>query len=129
MRVVDSIAFFSYRGNIVGHFDASKEGTPKVVNLWGRDPIRDKDILCHRECGEAVLMQFTGLHDKNGKEIYEGDVISWRSYKGECYYDNGRFWIKGFSCTWQDDPSDAFSEGEPLEVIGNVYENPELLKV
>jgi len=46
------------------------------------------------------IMQFTGLKDSKGKEIYEGDIVSWKA-------------------------EGAIGE---LEIIGNIYENPELLK-
>jgi uncharacterized phage protein (TIGR01671 family) len=81
---------------------------------------------CHYE-----LMQYTGLKDKNGKEIYEGDIIGNTKYS-EMYpkqivFYNGSF---GF---W--DKEDSIPEFFMLyrylssrEVIGNIYENPELLK-
>ncbi|MBB5148201.1 YopX family protein [Ureibacillus thermosphaericus] len=72
------------------------------------------------------LMQFTGLKDKNGKEIYEGDIVSYFGLKYEVLFKNGAFgWM-------EDGEFYSFSEMTPsvfdeFEVIGNVYENPELL--
>jgi hypothetical protein len=74
---------------------------------------------------EIVLLQFTGLKDKNGKEIYEGDVIrsTWNHgiFKVEWDSHNGE-WILCSDC--------STTEGKyaGTEVIGNIYENPELLK-
>ena len=77
------------------------------------------------------LMQFTGLKDKNGKEIYEGDIIK-ASYEnedevGEVFYEkeSAMFNIKGSSWFSEEDLlySDRF-----YEIIGNIYENPELLE-
>jgi len=73
------------------------------------------------------LMQYTGLKDKNGKEIYEGDVIvviEWNR-KYNVVFERGMFKASG---------STTFSlvtatNGElSCQVIGNIYENPELLK-
>lgn len=76
------------------------------------------------------LMQFTGVLDKNGKEIYEGDIIKSYDQIGDVYFERGRFVVRGFYLTHLDEPSDAFGEGlVTLEVIGSIYENPELLTV
>ena len=68
--------------------------------------------------------QYTGLKDKNGKEIYEGDILHlWGGEYCQGYYEfNQIFTVK--------DLSDSFylGECENIEVLGNIYENPELLK-
>ena len=93
---------------------------------WGfaRDK-NEKDGLRHYRCSEgAVLMQFTGLHDKNGKEIYEGDLLGGDGYKTLEVY-----WVAPtFAVANVEDEYDH-SQGIPtyLEVIGNRFENPELL--
>ena len=74
-----------------------------------------------------VLMQFTGLYDKNGKEIYEGDIVKNYAFIDKVIIE------KGFVTTSRS-IEDKFKCKQPLvvhielEVIGNIYQNPELLK-
>lgn len=75
---------------------------------------------------EFELMQYTGLKDKNGKEIYEGDIVyipQWHR-KYQVIFEGGMFKVQGWSSL-----SLATAKGEiSCEVIGNIYENPELLE-
>lgn len=72
---------------------------------------------------EMTLMQFTGLLDKNDKEIYEGDIVREGEGKYCVEFKNGMFGIQfnyyGFL---------PFMKSFHFETIGNIYENPELLK-
>jgi len=69
------------------------------------------------------LMQFTGLKDKQGKEIYEGDIVKQEDTINEVYFHKGAFKIG--STIWN---PDYLQYPEGVEVIGNIYETPELLK-
>ena len=89
----------------------------------------------------GVLMEFTGLKDKNGKEIYEGDIVKGvldEGYVLRIGYDSHEFetgeikWdYSGFM--WELYEKDKRYIGDLVlvnekEVIGNIYENPELIK-
>ena len=67
------------------------------------------------------IMQFTGMHDKNGKEIYEGDIVLIREGIAVITFYCGSFWCSFWTLLLLSD------SGVEVEVIGNIYENPELL--
>jgi uncharacterized phage protein (TIGR01671 family) len=87
-----------------------------------------------------AFMQYTGLKDKNGAEIYEGDVLRWVDWREELteapdvyrvdWLDReARFSVNCFRSGRQIDPKDdLLLLDDEFEVIGNVYENPELLR-
>jgi uncharacterized phage protein (TIGR01671 family) len=92
------------------------------------DALSLEDIFVAAERQKCIIQQYTGLQDKNGKEIYEGDILEYQS-------SNPRFtqvvvrWTKeeedyhpGFVIT------DSYSQYGKPEIIGNIMENPELIK-
>lgn len=89
------------------------------------------------EIDPETLCQYTGLTDKNGKRIWENDILH-RAYHSEEDYivvwDDGRFNFKTIHGQYSQDPMTLLSlcftqiNAKRLKVIGNVFDNPELLK-
>ncbi len=106
------------------------EGEITILESWDDDlPYFIEDLGKTWE-----LMQFTGLTDKNGKEIFEGDVIRIEhpfrgsTHIGEVIKEAYTYNVKDFYFSHYDIPGDAFSEGtEYMEVIGNIHEHSHLL--
>ena len=88
-----------------------------------------KDFGVNAKIDEFELMQSTGLHDKNGKEIFEGDIVLVLDSPYTVFYDNekGSYRLKPHDDRWNVDYMSNFSHGGNFEVVGNIYENKEYL--
>lgn len=94
-----------------------------VEEIWIENIVEDYT-------SKIELMQYTGLKDKDGVEIYEGDILNYGHYKNshKVIYRNACFWGESIE---RGDPIGIglYNALEDLEVTGNIYENPELLEV
>ncbi len=91
-----------------------------IKDIWDLKYLEGKDK-------DTIIMQFTGLKDKNGKEIFEGDIVKEKNISdGEhirkVVFEKGGFWLEG-----KDGSGGWLFIPLSIEIIGNIYENPELL--
>ena len=92
------------------------------------DTLMLNDFIAKKQ-NRFIFMQYTGLLDKNGKEIYEGDVVVALHQKKAIV-----FWDKDYACFGTKtideivDKENMYYLPDIKEVIGNIYENPELIQ-
>lgn len=107
---------------------------PGREDLCGIRPRSRQIINVSKLCKSATIGQYTGLTDKNGKKIFEGDILS--AYFDEDYPENETRAVVvwhgiGFYLCYMSRIFELFETTDAtfFEVIGNIYDNPELLEV
>ena len=111
--------------------DISSIDYDSTGNICQINVITGTDILFPEK--EAVLMQYTDLKDKNGVEIYEGDIVDCERHG---FTTSIEYYGGAFRCRSEGVPLSLYidecyadkDDNNQLEVIGNIYENPELVE-
>ena len=113
-------------------FRAWNVATKKMIDLKKITPLAlnmDTDGLFIPFSDGLPLMQFTGLKDKNGKEIYEGDIVRITGkVMNRCEEFEVKWFEPAFGKVGHGKIIYPLYQSDEQEVIGNIYENPELLK-
>jgi len=108
-----------------------------AMNAWHFDTgiidvSTEGELRGFRDDRDFEVMQYTGLKDKNGKEVYEGDIV--RVYNGSEKWINTKAEWREFAWYLVRHDGDRWymnqwaNDDVGIEVIGNIYENPELLE-
>lgn len=109
----------------------------KLIDQYDKDDFMLWGDIFSGQDKTVELMQFTGLKDKNGKEIYEGDVVRYTTPHLDHPRDFKIVFNDGMFCQIELSPRGYVDEGEEagmwidwedITIIGNIYENPELLE-
>lgn len=106
-----------------------------ISGVWNWEETEIVDGIC-----EPEIMQYTGLKDRNGKEIYEGDIVQPKSFQGSMFgmaevaFHQGRFCLLRnppfvrHKTTLREAINRSENANNGLQIIGNIHENPELLE-
>ena len=111
---------------MVGNCDTDDENWTCPI-IW----IEEKKRWLHFDDDYKYIMQSTGLKDKNGQEIFEGDIVKMSKdvYSEPTYYEVVRHRGGAYRLESKQHGCELWLRHTDCEVVGNVYENPELLEV
>jgi len=121
-------AWDSVKKKFVEHFFITDNGL--ICNM--EKPTSGYNSPIPIEKSELILMQSTGLFDRNGKEVFVGDIIKCtRGCPHEVYLEKeyGGTYIGGMPAIYLKGIREGYAWTEHEEILGNVYENKEILEV
>lgn len=123
-------------GSLIALPTGEYEISNKCNNPPDCDPIWNKVVITHK-VKPSTICQCTGLKDKNGKLIWENDIVKvygdTDDFGNDLYYFFKVVWNKDLCCWWL---SDIYTKEDEclyiylkeIEILGNVFDNPELLE-
>ena len=119
---------------VTGSLTTCEDGTCKIATRYLDDSANIAILICVYDVDRDTICQCTGLKDKNGKLIWENDVVRvcWQDNEAQCEEIAQVTWDKFGYYPWLDeyrcDGCDLFNEVLDIEVIGNIFDNKELLE-
>ena len=119
-------------GNFIHHFATCFKNKERH-SIFLPKPKNDNDGYWVEDIEPQTIGQFTGLKDAHGKEIYEGDILKWKA-DNRLYaviFNWGMFYASVEVCNQEiygGSPLHSLTDDEACEIVGNIYDNPELIK-
>ena len=113
-----------YDVSVVTTYEDNKRHVIADFGMYNETEYSGTEIIDYK------LMQTTGLFDKNGKEIFEGDVVEVFDSRYAVFYDNenASFRLKPRDKRWNTDYMSNYAHEASFEIIGDIYRNPELVE-
>ena len=119
-----------FRGKHIHAMDSNEHlnGTWVYGYLSDENYIYGKSLEGEFLVDEDTICQYTGLTDKNGKKIFENDIVQVGWYNGTVEYEDGCFVIKWNNIKFLRKDLGYWANLDGFQTIGNIYDNPELLE-
>lgn len=119
-----------FRGKHIHAMDSNEHlnGTWVHGYLSDENYIYDKSLEGEFLIDEDTICQYTELTDKNGKKIFENDIVQVGWYNGTVEYEDGCFVIKWNNIKFLRKDLGYLANLDGFQTIGNIYDNPEMLE-